>query len=621
MWRRRKNQSNKEGVGGTRAACPRLALLAFTLLSVALPAAAQTPPVSPPKPSNSGPTTVTPNGKDIRVPPKPNMISPRTDKAAGSPAMAATYQMQGDSSLQDGDRSAAAVAYARAAESNPRDPLIRLALGVMLAEQGMVNKALPNFRKAVEFAEDDVLAAFVLQNALANTGAGAEAQDIYLDMARRFNRPGKPGWNSSNSIKRLSAALKQYPRSPIYHLLLGDAYQLAEQWPLADASYQSAIKLAPTWTKPRINLGLSRLAQGKTDDAIKTFEDALKVEPRNAFAQQGKGDAQFQSGQIEAANRSFQQVLSNRSASPNTKVQAMTRLGQVYYSTGEPDKALGYLAQAQKAAPKDPAPSLIIGDIQQKSGNYSAAASAYESALRLTREGGLFPNPAQLYRLLAEAQLSARQPQRARETLTLALSEQPGSAPLWHRLMARVFEEMKQPGQVQGALRAALDSEQGPFPQDTLFAISQAGLLDAFAAQYKRELIAAESGVAVQRGVGDGTAAGPGGSGGNGVSITMASPADRGPARRIPALVALAHIARYKQEYQEEVRLRTELTKLRNNAWDWFLMAETYDLSLVNPVNARTAYLRALEIGGLNDAPSAFARERLGRLTAPAYKP
>jgi tetratricopeptide (TPR) repeat protein len=593
---------------------------------------AQTPPpASPPKPAHSGPvngapdkTSIPDKKTDDKAQAKTNLIAPRPDKAGRatvSPAIAATYQAQGDTYLRDGNRSAAAAAYARAAESNPRDPLIRLALGVMLAEQGLVQQALPNFRKAVEFAEDDVLAAFVLQNALANTGAGAEAQEILLDTIRRFSRPGKPGLDTSTSVARLSAALKRSPRSPVYYLLLGDAYQLAEQWTQADAAYRSAITLAPDWTKPRINLGLSRLAQDKPDDAIQTFEGALKVEPRNAFAQQGKGDAQLQSGQIDAANRSFQQVLSNRSASPNTKVQAMTKMGQAYYSAGESGKALDYLAQAQKAAPKDPAPSVIIGDIQEKAGNYTAAASAYETALRLTREGGLFPNPAQLYRLLAEAQLSARQPQRARATLNLALAEQPGSAPLWHRLIARVYEDLKQPDQSRAALRAALDSEQGPFPQDTLFAISQAGLLDTFAAQYKQELIAAESGVAIQRSVGESAPGSPGGTGGNGVSIKMAGPGERGPARRIPALVALAHIARYRDDFREEVRLRTELTKLRNNAWDWFLMAETYDLRLVNPVNARDAYRRALEIGGLSDAPTAFARERLGRLTTPAYKP
>jgi tetratricopeptide (TPR) repeat protein len=615
QWERQEN---------TAGAIRRGALLSVAVLALCLSAGAQTPPASQPQPAK--PVTVAPDktatpGKAEKktdgkaVGRETNLAAPRTDRATISPALAATFQGQGDSFLRSGNRSAAAAAYARAAESSPRDPLLRLALGVMLAEQGMVKQALPNFRKAVEFAEDDVVAAFLLRSALADTGAGPEAQEIYLDTVRRFSRPGKPGLDTSRSVARLSGALKQYPASPVYYLLLGDAYQLAEQWKQADDAYQKAILVAPTWTKPRINLGLSRLAQGRSEDAIKTFEEALKVEPRNAFAQLGKGEAQWQAGQSSAANRTFQQVMSNRAASQNVKAQAMTRAGQAYFSAGEPDKALNYLNQARKADPNDPAPSVIIGNIQENSGNYAAASSAYATALRLTREGGLFPNPAQLYRLLAEAQLSARQPQRARETLQQALAEQPGSAPLWHRLMARVHEELKQPEQARSAYRAALDSEQEAYPLDTLTAIRQAGLLDTFATQYKQELIAAESGVAVQRGVGES------GSGGNGVTLRMTGPAERGPARRIPALVALAHIARYRNEFSEEVRLRTELTKLRNNAWDWFLMAETYDLRLVNPANARAAYLRAIEIGGLNDVATAFARQRLERLTAPAYKP
>ena len=91
------------------------------------------------------------------------------------------------------------------------------------------------------------------------------------------------------------------------------------------------------------------------------------------------------------------------------------------------------------------------------------------------------------------------------------------------------------------------------------------------------------------------------------------------------SLVALAHIARYQGDSHTEVRLRRELTKLRNNPWDWFLMAESYDSRIVEPASAREAYLKALEInnrgGGLNEATVNYARNRLMKLTQPAYKP
>jgi tetratricopeptide (TPR) repeat protein len=617
MWRKGVKKI-RPTAGGNRANARLLSALSLALLATAagLPAAAQQSP--PPAPA-SAPKKETADEKE-KVNGKANLNAPRAEKAmavpggrAVAPAMAVTYQREGDSLLREGKHTAAAAAYASAAASNPTDPLVRLSLGVMLAERGMVKDAIPNFRKAVQYAEDDVVAALLLQNALSDTGAGTEAQEIYLDTVRRFSRPGKPGFDTSTSVARLSAALKQYPQSPLYSLLLGDAYQLAEQWTQADEAYKKAIVLAPTWAKPWINLGLSRLAQGKTESAILAFETALKVDPRNVQARLGKGDAQLQAGQNGAAIQTYGFIASpkNRSQSQSLTAQAMTRIGQAYFNQGKVDDALNYLNKAQKIAPNDPAPSALIGDIQNNSGNYVEASSAYGTALRLTREGGLFPNPAQLYRLLAEAQLSARQPQRARETLQAALNEQPGNSPLWYRLMARAYSDLGQTEQAHASLRSALDCEQGPYPLDTLNAINGVGLLDTFAAAYKQELIAAESGVAVQRGA----------ESGSGVSITMASPKDRVSGRRIPALVALAHIARYRNEFREEVRLRQELAKLRNNAWDWFLMGETYDLRLMEPANARNAYLQAARIGGLNDAPVTFLRQRLERLTAPAYKP
>ncbi len=503
-------------------------------------------------------------------------ISSRTIKL---PYKAPSYVQEGDKALRSGNMAAATRSYLQAVLSAPEDPVLRLSAGVALAETGMLSDAANQFREALRYAENDVIAALMLQNALSELGAGSEAQDIYQDTYRRFARPGKEGLDVSTSITRLTDAVKRFNDSPIYYLLLGDAYQLAENWTEADKNYQQAVSLAPRWSKPLVNLGLSRLAQGRTDEAIANFKKALTLDPENRQAQ----------------------------------VLGIIGQGQAYANAGSSVKAIDTLNTAQRFAPKDPTPSVMRAQIETQNGNLTAAADAYSTALRITRSGGLFAQRPGIYRLLAETLLTAHQPEKAKATLQQALTEESGSAPLWYRLMAQASFDMKEDAQGLEMLKAALDNEPGPYPVDTLNAIDGHGLMNSLKGTYEKELVETTDGVRTGK-----TESGA-------ISITIIPPTQRTPGRQIRPLVALAHIARYEGNFREEVRLRQALTQLRNNPWDWLLMAETYDLRIVNPTNARDAYRTALEIsnrvGILNEATKRWARKRLKVLTSPAYKP
>ncbi|GAB4452379.1 MAG: hypothetical protein OHK0029_03170 [Armatimonadaceae bacterium] len=521
-------------------------------------------------------------GKDKPVVPQAKLL-PTPDYAeamAAKPSVAVrVVHQRGDQALARGENQEAAKAYLEAALQNPRDPVLRLSAGVMLAEIGKIKEATEQFRQALRRAEDDVVTALLLQNALIEQGAGAEAHEIYQDTYRRFGQTQQRGLDVSTSVRRLKEALTVYGESPVYYLLLGDAYQLGEQWSDADRAYRRAFVLAPRWSKPLVNLGISQLAQGQLKESIEKFEQALKLDPRNKQAQ----------------------------------LLQMTGQGQVYANARSYKQAINTLKSAQQIAPKDPTPSLMIAQIQADNGNHAAAAGAYETALRITRSGGLFAQRPVVYRSLAEAYLSGKEPEKAIAALQKALTEEPAEAALWYRLMAQAQFAQGKSEAAKRSLIMALDSEAGPYPLDTLRAIDAASLLTEVKERYRAERTAAESGIRATPQ-------------GNGVvSITMANPRERTVDNRVKALVALAHIARYEQAFREEVRLRFELTRLRTDAWDWYLMAETYDQSLREPISARDAYLKALEIsiqrGGLNSAAQDYARQRLNILTAPAYKP
>jgi Tfp pilus assembly protein PilF len=542
------------------------------------------------------------------------MEVPRKDTSRSivvSPAIINILRL-GDGRLRVGDIKGASAYYARAVLVSPREPLLRLAYGVSLAEQGSSKDASLQFRTATELADNDVIAALLLQNSLAEQGASAEAQELYQEIYRRFARVGKSGLDAITSINRLRAAIQAYPDSPVYALLLGDAYQLSEQWDQADASYLSAIRLAPIWVKPRVNLGLSRLAQGKADEAIQTFESALSLDPKNVQAQLWKGDAQLRTGQNRKALMTFQQVYKVSDIPVTVASQAMTGIGRAYANTRQDTAALDSLNTAQRLAPGDPTPSAIIGDIQLRNGDVNAAVSAYDTALRITRDGGLFSQRPVLYRSLAESLLSAGKIDRAREVLTQALTEEPAQSSLWHRLLAHVALKQGDRGAAKEHLRSAIEEAPGPYPLETLRAIDAQGMLGELKVEYQKERELSTSGRFQE--------VSP-----TGIAITIHPRKEFTPENRVRSLNALAHIARYQNDIPEEISLRHELTTLRNDPWDWFLLAEIYDQRKIEPTSAREAFQKALEInaqhGGLNEAALKWARERNTALTEPVFVP
>lgn len=523
---------------------------------------------------------------------------------------------EGDAALRQGDMMAATRGYLSAAVANPHDAMTRLAAGVALADMGRNLDALAQFKRAVEFAEDDVIANLLLQNALAESGAASEAQTLNQDIYRRFGRPKGSGLDASTSVNRLTAALRRSPESPLFALLLGDAYQLSEQWDKADAAYRRALALAPNWSKPRVNLGLSRLAQGKTDDAIAQFEQALRRDPKNAQARLWKSDAELRAGKNAQAIRTLAPLMRVRNVGETAILaQAHANTGRAYANTRDFANATLNFNEAQKLAPTDPTPPALLGDIRLQYGEYGAAADSYSTALGLVRDGGLFARRPILYRSLAEAQLSARRPEQARQTLEQALKEEPQSATLWHRLNAQTYSAQGDKDKAREELKAALDAETGPYPLDTLRAADAQGAIAWLEEACQSDLTAAETGYRNTH------------SANGSIHIANIPKSEQTPELKIRALGLLAHIARYRNAPREEVGFRNKLlqvraeTKLSPNGWDYFLLAETYDQRLSEPLNARAAYAKSLEIGGLTPGAAQWARQRLGKLTAPSYKP
>ncbi|MBC8137627.1 MAG: tetratricopeptide repeat protein [Fibrella sp.] len=511
----------------------------------------------------------------------------------------------GDRAIQIGEFDDAARAYAQAVLRSPNDPVLRLLTGVSLTTIRKPDVAVAQFKVACRLTGDDLVASLLLQGALAQTGQSDAAQTVYLEAVRRYGKPSG-GLDSSASLVRLKAALKTAPNSPILHLLIGDAHQIAENLPAANAAYRTAISFAPGWANPKVNLGLLRLAQNKPVEAVQLFESALKRDPENVALQFFRADAQREAGNLKGAIANYQRIqtrTASRGKMAPINAQALTGLGQAYAAGGRLEDALTAFNQARVIAPTDPAPPAAIGEVQTKQRDFEAAAQNYKDALRLTKASGLFGTQAVLYQALAQTQIAGKQTTAALQTLERALREQPESADLWHRLRGEAMLSIGNQTAAEAAFRASLDTQAdaGTFPQETLAVIAAKGLLDSIIAGYRANL-STNGGFARSRNTAPGSVG------------VIGRPADASPERETRALVALAAIAQYQSKTAEELAYREELTRRRSRGADWFALADAYDGRARDTAKAKQAYRQALNLGGLSDAQTERARLRMRQL-------
>lgn len=132
------------------------------------------------------------------------------------------------------------------------------ARGIELADHGMLDEAMREFRKAIELDPDSAHAHDNLATVLTEKKLFREALEEYL------------------------TAIRLEPDAPTAHYNL--ACFLATHGPeMAVEEYKEAIDLDPEYPDAHLNLGLTYVDQGLVDDARRAFSRAIELDPQDPF--------------------------------------------------------------------------------------------------------------------------------------------------------------------------------------------------------------------------------------------------------------------------------------------------------------------------------------------------
>jgi superkiller protein 3 len=147
------------------------------------------------------------------------------------------------------------------------------------------------------------------------------------------------------AIAEFRKAVTLDPKYTGAQLNLAYAYDRQGRIAEALAQYQTVIALEPENLFAQNNLGVLYDKQGRYDEAIAAFEQVLQIDPSNATALRNLENAKRNNGIVQEQEERFAQARKEVEARPEDP-RAAYNLGRLHASFDEKDQALEWIAKA-----------------------------------------------------------------------------------------------------------------------------------------------------------------------------------------------------------------------------------------------------------------------------------
>ena len=172
----------------------------------------------------------------------------------------------------------------------------------------------------------------------------------------------------------LESLLREVPESFEVNELLGLVYSAQSQDAKANVRLEKAVQLNPRSAAARTNLAANLTRLGKADLAGLQFRKAVELEPQSFDANHNMGEFYVQSGKIPEAIPFLERAQRIAPSYDNGY-----DLSLAYSTTGQLEKARTQVQALLRL--KDTAELHdLLGDIEEKSGSFVAAANEYQVA-------------------------------------------------------------------------------------------------------------------------------------------------------------------------------------------------------------------------------------------------
>jgi len=207
--------------------------------------------------------------------------------------------------------------------------------------------------------------------ALSSVGAAA----IVLCLA--LTRQQLEHWQDSETLFRHALAVTE--NNDVAHNNLGTALEKKGQINEAIRQYQEALRLKADSIEARNNLGVALGRKGQMDEAIKQFQEAIHLKPDDAPSYNNLGGAFYQQGNTAEAIRQYQEAIRLKPdyADPHNG------LGIAFDKGGQIDEAIRQLQEAIRLKPDHADAHYNLGVAFYQQGRTAEAIRQFQEAIRL----------------------------------------------------------------------------------------------------------------------------------------------------------------------------------------------------------------------------------------------
>jgi tetratricopeptide (TPR) repeat protein len=176
-----------------------------------------------------------------------------------------------------------------------------------------------------------------------------------------------------------TATLKHNPGCWMAHYNLGIVLSEQGKTDQAIDQYRQAIALRSDYTEAHYNLGRLLAEQGQFDDAIAHYEEALKTSPTDAEAQNNLGVTLFGIGRADDAIVHYRKALEIQPNYP----EASCNLANALIATGDFDGAILRYSACLSVIPDQPEAQYNLASALLRKGHMDEAIVHYQKALQL----------------------------------------------------------------------------------------------------------------------------------------------------------------------------------------------------------------------------------------------
>jgi tetratricopeptide (TPR) repeat protein len=236
-------------------------------------------------------------------------------------------------------------------------------LANLLATQKRYAEAIPYFQRATEIK--DYSAGHALwANCLFNLGRLREAAEQYRESVRTIDLPLAPGM----------------PLPPIGDIRYNLAHALEDlgEWPEAIKEYQETLRMFPKAAPAAMQLGMVHVRRGEWDEAAAAFRKAIAINPEIVDAHNNLGMVLTRMGRPNDAITEFRIAVELGPGRP----KGFNNWGVVLWKQGQIAEAAAKFTQAARVAPQDPLSLANLAQALNAQGQKDKSRTFYRQALR-----------------------------------------------------------------------------------------------------------------------------------------------------------------------------------------------------------------------------------------------